>query len=85
LKLSVVIPCYNEVRTIDRILQAVRASPHRDIEIIVVDDASTDGSRDRLAGELQHLIDRLVVHETNQGKGAALRSGIRAAREALKG
>ena len=79
MKLSVVIPCYNEVRTIDRILQAVRASPHREIEIIVVDDASTDGSRDRLAGELQHLIDRLVVHETNQGKGAALRSGIRAA------
>jgi glycosyltransferase involved in cell wall biosynthesis len=79
LKLSVVIPCYNEVRTIDRILQAVRASPHRDTEIIVVDDASTDGSRDRLAGELKHLVDRLVVHEKNQGKGAALRSGIGAA------
>ncbi len=79
MKLSVVIPCYNEVRTIDKILAAVRASPHRDIEIIVVDDASTDGTRDRLAGELKPLIDRLVMHETNQGKGAALRSGIGAA------
>ena len=79
MKLSVVIPCYNEARTIDRILEAVRKSPHRDIEIIVVDDASSDGTRDRLSGELRPLIDRLVVHEVNQGKGAALRSGIKAA------
>ena len=79
MKLSVVIPCYNEVRTIDRILEAVRASPHRDKEIIVVDDASTDGTRERLSGELRTLIDQVVMHEVNQGKGAALRSGIRAA------
>jgi glycosyltransferase involved in cell wall biosynthesis len=79
LKLSIVIPCYNEVRTIDRILAAVRASPHRDVEIIVVDDGSTDGTRERISGELKPLIDHLVMHEHNQGKGAALRSGIRAA------
>ena len=79
MKLSVVIPCYNEVRTIDRILAAVRASPHRDTEIIVVDDGSTDGTRERISGELRPLIDQLVMHEVNQGKGAALRSGIRAA------
>ncbi len=79
MKLSVVIPCYNEVRTIDRILAAVRASPHRDQEIIVVDDGSTDGTRERISGELRPLIDQLVMHEVNQGKGAALRSGIRAA------
>jgi glycosyltransferase involved in cell wall biosynthesis len=79
LKLSVVIPCYNEVATIDRILAAVRASPHADKEIIVVDDGSVDGTRERISGELRPLIDQLVLHERNQGKGAALRSGIKAA------
>ena len=79
MKLSVVIPCYNESSTIERILREVRASPHPDKEIIVVDDASTDGTRDKLSGELRPLVDQLVMHERNQGKGAALRSGIRAA------
>ena len=79
MKLSVVIPCYNEVGTIDRIIAAVRASPHPDKEIIVVDDGSSDGSRDRLKGELRGQVDQLILHEHNQGKGAALRSGIRAA------
>ncbi len=79
MKLSVVIPCYNEIATIDRLLAAVRASPHPEIEIIVVDDGSSDGTRERICGELRPLIDQLVLHERNQGKGAALRSGIRAA------
>ncbi len=79
MKLSVVIPCYNEVRTIDRIIAAVRGSPHKDTEIIVVDDGSADGTRERLNGELRGQIDQLILHEHNQGKGAALRTGIRAA------
>jgi glycosyltransferase involved in cell wall biosynthesis len=79
LKLSVVIPCFNEVATIERIIAAVRASPHPDKEIIVVDDGSSDGTREKISGELRPLIDQLVMHEKNQGKGAALRRGIRAA------
>ncbi len=79
MKLSVVIPCFNEVGTIERIIAAVRASPHPDKEIIVVDDGSSDGTREKIFGELRPLIDQLVMHEKNQGKGAALRSGIRAA------
>ncbi len=79
MKLSVVIPCYNEIATIDRLLAAVRASTHADKEIIVVDDGSTDGTRELIQRELRPLIDQLVLHERNQGKGAALRSGIRAA------
>jgi glycosyltransferase involved in cell wall biosynthesis len=74
-----VIPCFNEVGTIERIIAAVRASPHPDKEIIVVDDGSSDGTREKISGELRPLIDQLVMHEKNQGKGAALRSGIRAA------
>ena len=79
MKLSIVIPCYNESRTIAGILEAVRAAPWPDKEIIVVDDCSSDGTRARLQGELRAQVDQLVLHEVNQGKGAALRSGIKAA------
>ena len=79
MRLSVVIPCYNEKNTIGQLLQRVRAAPWPDKEIIVVDDCSRDGTRDLLQGELRGQIDQLVMHEVNQGKGAALRSGIKAA------
>lgn len=75
-KLSVIIPCYNELASIESILGAVRNAPGPEKEIIVVDDCSTDGTRNRLSGDLSPMIDRLVLHERNQGKGAALRSGI---------
>jgi glycosyltransferase involved in cell wall biosynthesis len=76
--ISVVIPCYNEARTIEKLLDAVHAAPVRK-QIIVVDDASRDGSGDLLAGALRQRVDVLIRHEVNQGKGAALRSGIAAA------
>ncbi len=79
MKLTIVIPCYNEAATIERILRAVRASPYPEKEIIVVDDGSSDGTRARLAGELAALADRIILHDRNQGKGAALRTGIQAA------
>ena len=76
MKLTIVIPCFNEKQTIRSIVDAVRSAPYPQKEIIVVDDFSTDGTREILANELAGKIDRLVFHETNQGKGAALRSGI---------
>jgi glycosyltransferase involved in cell wall biosynthesis len=79
MRLSVVIPCYNEEATLSAILQAVREAPYPDKEVIVVDDFSRDRSRELLQGELAPYVDRLVLHEVNQGKGAALRSGIAAA------
>jgi len=75
-KLSVVIPCYNEEATIGAILDAVRLAPIPNIEIIVVNDASTDDSGRLLDGPLRDTMDVLIHHEVNQGKGAALRSGI---------
>jgi glycosyltransferase involved in cell wall biosynthesis len=79
MKLSIIIPCYNEAATIVGLVEAVRAAPYPDKEIIVVDDGSTDGTRERLAGELKDRIDRVILHEVNRGKGAALRTGIQAA------
>ena len=79
MKLSVVIPCYNELGTIEEIIDAVRVAPGGVKEIIVIDDFSTDGTRDLLNGSLRSKIDVLVMHEVNQGKGAALRSGIQKA------
>jgi len=76
---SVVIPCYNEAGTIERLLAAVHASPVDKKQVIVVDDGSTDGSVALLRGRLRGSIDVLIEHEQNRGKGAALRSGIAAA------
>jgi len=76
-RLSVVIPCYNERATIEQILDAVRSAPVQDIEVIVVNDGSTDGVEKLLEGPLRNKIDVLVHHDVNRGKGAALRTGLR--------
>jgi glycosyltransferase involved in cell wall biosynthesis len=81
LRLSVIIPCYNEIGTIDGIIDAVNDSPYRDKEIIVVDDCSSDGTREKLKNEIEpsDRVAKVLYHEVNQGKGAALRTGIAAA------
>jgi glycosyltransferase involved in cell wall biosynthesis len=80
MKLSIVIPCYNEAKTIRAIVDRVRAAPVPDKEIIIVDDCSRDGTRDLLRREIAPLVDQIVYHEVNQGKGAALRTGFGAAK-----
>lgn len=77
--LTVVIPCYNEERTIRALVDAVRASPCPPQEIIIVDDCSRDGTRAILQTQIAPLVQQILYHEVNQGKGAALRTGIRAA------
>lgn len=74
--ISVIIPCYNEKDTIEEILNAVRDAPVGPLEIVVVDDFSTDGTRDLLQNKLRDKVDKLILQEKNQGKGAALRTGI---------
>lgn len=78
MKLSVIIPVFNEKKTIAEVIQAVRSSPVADKEIIVVDDFSTDGTRELLQ-EMRSQFTVLVLQEKNQGKGAAIRSGLRRA------
>jgi glycosyltransferase involved in cell wall biosynthesis len=79
MKLSVIIPCYNESKTIGTLVQMVRDAPYQPKEIIVVDDCSTDGTRELLTNGGVPGIDRLILHETNPGKGAAVRSGFQVA------
>lgn len=79
MRISVVIPCYNEARTIRAVVDRVRAAPVGPKEIIIVDDGSRDGTRDLLRTEIAPLVDRIVYHEENRGKGAALRTGFAAA------
>ncbi len=78
LKLSVIIPCYNEKETIEEIVAAVRAVGLAH-EIIIVDDGSTDGTRDLLPQWADDPLVRVVYHEHNQGKGAAVRTGFKTA------
>ena len=81
MRLSVVIPCYNELNTIDAIIDAVNNAPYKDKEIIIVDDCSSDGTREKLINviESSDRVSKVIYHDVNQGKGAALRSGIQAA------
>ena len=64
IKISVVIPCYNEVDTLENVIERVRECGLA-TEIIVVDDGSTDGSRDLMKGELYDKIDKILFHKKN--------------------
>ena len=78
MKLSIIIPCYNERNTILSLIEAVKNSPIKNRELIIVDDGSEDGTRDILKS-LDDPEARVIFHERNQGKGAALRTGFSAA------
>lgn len=77
MKVSIVIPVYNEAETIAMVIDSVLATQF-DKEIIVVDDGSTDGTC-QILEELHHPLVHCLFHQKNQGKGAALRSGFKAA------
>jgi len=81
-RLSVVMPCYNEASTIEAVIERVLKADAcgLGVELIVVDDASTDGSGDKLAALALRISQLKVIrHDVNHGKGAALRSGFSAA------
>lgn len=76
-KLSVIIPCFNESQTIIEILSRIRSVPlNLELEIIVIDDYSTDGTREILQNELGNNVDVLFLQPKNYGKGAAIRKGL---------
>ena len=81
MKLSIYIPCFNEFATIDNIIDVVNAAPYPDKEVVIVDDCSTDGTRDKLEQKIEPsgLVSCVLYLSINQGKGATLRTGIAAA------
>jgi glycosyltransferase involved in cell wall biosynthesis len=79
MKLSILIPCFNEHKSIDEILSRVEACGYQPKEIIIIDDHSTDGTRNLLNKRPSRDSEKIIFHEKNQGKGAALRTGIAAA------
>jgi glycosyltransferase involved in cell wall biosynthesis len=78
MKLSIVVPCYNEVTTLEEIVRAILKSPVNEKEIVIVDDGSTDGTRDLLRSKIEPVVARVIYHEMNKGKGAAIRTALQA-------
>ncbi len=80
MKLSIIIPCFNEINTIEKIIQAVKKSEVSDKEIIIVDDCSSDGTREYLEKiKSNGEVDKIFFHSRNLGKGAALKTGFASA------
>ena len=79
MKLSIIIPCYNEISTIEKIIDKVSTSSPYENEIIVIDDYSTDGSREVLSKINHSKISKLILNEKNYGKGYCIRKGIKEA------
>ena len=80
MKLSIIIPCFNEINTIEYIIQAIKKSEVSDKEIIIVDDCSSDGTKEYLEKiKNNREVDKIFFHSRNLGKGAALKTGFAAA------
>tara|TARA_Y100001970_G_C13965524_1_gene715416 strand:- start:96 stop:788 length:693 start_codon:yes stop_codon:yes gene_type:complete len=79
MKLSVIIPCYNEAKTIKEIIEKVKNEKNYEKEIIVIDDSSNDGTIEILKDEISNQINKLLLNEKNYGKGYCVRKGVEAA------
>ena len=76
MKVSIIIPCYNEEKTIEKILDKILNLKDLDLEIIVVDDKSSDLSRNIITEQLKNKIDKVILNDKNYGKGYSIRKGI---------
>jgi len=76
MKLSIIIPCYNEKEHLAELISRVRSSPVTEKEIILVDDCSTDGTTELIRTRIAPTLEKVIYHPKNRGKGAAIRSGL---------
>ena len=76
MKISIIIPCFNELNTISEVIDKIIRTVPYDYEIIVIDDYSTDGTRELLENQLKGKITNLLLNEKNFGKGYSLKKGI---------
>lgn len=77
--ISVLIPCYNEKKTIEEIVNRINYLTNLDIEIIIIDDYSNDGTREILKDKVKNKVSKIIYNETNHGKGYSIKKGIEAA------
>ena len=77
MKLSIVIPVFNEEKTIEAIIDKILSQKDIDKEILIVDDGSTDGTVDILKNKISSKVSKIIYHQDNKGKGAAIRSAIK--------
>jgi glycosyltransferase involved in cell wall biosynthesis len=75
--ISVIIPCFNEVSTLQTIIKRVLSQRKIIREIILVDDGSTDGTKFLIENKIKKKIDIVIYHKENKGKGAAIQSGVK--------
>ena len=75
ISIDVIIPCYNEKNTIEQVIEKVQHQKLNNLKIIVVDDYSTDGSKEILQGISNEKI-KVIFHDKNYGKGKSIRSGL---------
>jgi glycosyltransferase involved in cell wall biosynthesis len=76
MKLSVIIPIYNEFKTLEEILKRINNQNNIEKEIILIDDFSTDGSRELIKNKLKSKVQKIILNEKNYGKGYSVRQGI---------
>jgi len=76
MKLSIIIPCYNEQSTIKEIINKINSQPDIDKEIIVVDDCSVDKTKEILENEIKESVHKVIFNNQNYGKGYSIRKGI---------
>ncbi len=76
MKISIVIPCFNEKNTIEEIIEKVKKQENYEKEIIIIDDFSTDGTRALLEDKIKDKVDKIIFNEKNYGKGYSVRQGI---------
>jgi len=76
MKISIIIPCFNEEKTISLVINKILSNYAGEKEIIVIDDCSNDKTREILKSDLENKIDKLIFNEKNYGKGFSIRKGI---------
>jgi len=77
MKLSIIIPCYNEKKYLPYLLELVNNSEVKEKEIILVDDCSNDGTRELIKSGLESKVYKVIYHAKNMGKGAAIQSALK--------
>ena len=79
MKISIIIPCYNEENTIEKIVNKILNLNNLDLEIILVDDNSTDGSKNIIETKVKNRVNKVIFNDRNYGKGYSIRKGIEVA------